>query len=437
MRSSSVLHVRGQVAALESHPAAGLVDEVDRLVGEVAVGDVAVGQVGGVDQCLVGVPDPVVVLVAGPEPVEDLDRVRHRRLGDLDGLEAPLQGRVLLEVLAVLLERGGAHGLQLAPGQHRLEDAGGVDGALGGAGADQGVDLVDEEDDVAPGADLLEHLLEALLEVSAVPGPRHQGTEVERVEVPVGQGVGHLAGDDALGEPLDDGGLAHARLADEHRVVLGAPGQHLHHPLDLGEPADDRVELALPGELGVVAPELVEDGRTTRRRFAAAGRPAAPRRVRRSGRFFALDTRQQLDDGLTDLLQLGAQLLQHLGGDALAFADQPEEDVLGADVVVAQLQRLAERKLEDLLGAGGERDVAAGGLGALADDLDDLVADGFQVDAHALERSGGDALALVDQPEEDVLGADVVVVQEPGFLLGEHHHPPGPVGEPLEHSLPP
>jgi hypothetical protein len=68
---------------------------------------------------------------------------------DLDRLEAALERGVLLDVLAVLVERGGADGLQLAAGQHRLEDAGGVDRALGGTGTDEGVHLVDEQDDVA------------------------------------------------------------------------------------------------------------------------------------------------------------------------------------------------------------------------------------------------------------------------------------------------
>jgi hypothetical protein len=42
-------------------------------------------------------------------------------------------------------------------------------------------------------------------------------------------------------------------------------------------------------------------------------------------------------------------------------------------------------------------------------------------------------LALVDQPEQEVLGADVVVVEEPGLLLGQDHDPPGPVGAALKH----
>ena len=61
---------------------------------------------------------------------------------------------------------------------------------------------------------------------------------------------------------------------------------------------------------------------------------------------------QQLDDLLADAGQVGAELDEHLRGDTFTLADQPEEDVLGADVVVAELERLAERELEDLLRAG-------------------------------------------------------------------------------------
>ena len=51
-------------------------------------------------------------------------------------LEAALERGVLLDVLAVLVERGGADHAQLAAGQHRLEHVAGVHRALGRAGAD-------------------------------------------------------------------------------------------------------------------------------------------------------------------------------------------------------------------------------------------------------------------------------------------------------------
>ena len=53
---------------------------------------------------------------------------------------------------------------------------------------------------------------------------------------------------------------------------------------------------------------------------------------------------------------------------------------------------------------------------------------------HEFERPRRDAVALVDQAEQDVLGADVVVVQQARLLLGEDDHPPGPVGEAFEHA---
>ena len=142
--------------------------------------------------------------------------------------------------------------------------------------------------------------------------------------------------------------------------------------------------------------------------------------------------RQQLDDLLAHAGQVGAELDEHLGGHALTLTDEAEEDVLGADVVVAELQRFAQRQLEDLLGPRGERDVARRRRTALPDDLFHLAADGLEADVQRLERFGGDAFALVDEAEEDVLGPDVVVVEQACFLLGEDYHPASPVSEAFE-----
>ena len=154
------------------------------------------------------------------------------------------------------------------------------------------------------------------------------------------------------------------------------------------------------------------------------------------GRLLALVAGEQLDDLLTDAVEVGPELHEDLGGDALTLADQAEQDVLGADVVVAELQGLAQRELEDLLGPRRERDVPARRLLALADDLLDLLAYGLQRDAERLQRLRRDALTLVDQAEEDVLRADVVVVEHPGLFLGQDDHPPRAIRKSLEHLVP-
>ena len=230
------------------------------LSGRKRDGDVAVGQGGGRDQRGVGDAHAVVHLVAVLEPAQDADGVLDRRLADQHLLEAALQRGVLLDVLAVLVERGGADHPQLAAGQHRLDHVAGVHRAFAGrAGADDGVQLVDERDDL-PGRvlDVVEDGLQPLLELAAVLRAGHHRTEVQRDDGLVAQALRHVAGDDALGQALDDRGLADAGLTDEHRVVLGATAQHLHDATNLVVAPDDRVELAFAGAGGQVGGVLLQ-----------------------------------------------------------------------------------------------------------------------------------------------------------------------------------
>ena len=145
---------------------------------------------------------------------------------------------------------------------------------------------------------------------------------------------------------------------------------------------------------------------------------------------------EHADDLVADLLGVGVEVEQDAGGDALVLAHEAEQDVLGADVVVAQRQRLAQRQLEDLLGARRERDLAGGDLLAGADDAHDLGADALDGDVEGLEDAGREALLLAEQAEQDVLGADVVVLERPRLFLGEDDDLTGSFCESLEHWLP-
>ena len=241
----------GHGVDLDAQLAGRLVDQVDGLVGQEAAGEVAVGQHAGRDEGRVLDADAVVDLVALLEPPQDGDGGLDRRLAHVDGLEPALEGGVLLHVLAVLVEGGGADHAQLAPGQHGLEHVGGVHGPLGRARPHDGVHLVDEGDDLALGVgDLLEDGLQPLLELAPVLGAGHHRAQVEGHDAAVLEPLGDVALDDAAGQALDDGGLAHARLADEDGVVLGAAGEDLDDPADLLVAADDRVELAVAGASG-------------------------------------------------------------------------------------------------------------------------------------------------------------------------------------------
>ena len=66
-----------------------------------------------------------------------------------DRLKAPLQRRVFLDAFPVLVERRRADAAKLAARERRLQQVRGVHRAFGGARADNRVQLVDEEDDLA------------------------------------------------------------------------------------------------------------------------------------------------------------------------------------------------------------------------------------------------------------------------------------------------
>ena len=176
------------------------------------------------------------------------------RLGDEDRLEPARQRRVLFDMLAILIERGGADAMQFAARQRRLEQVGRIHRAVGLAGADQGVHLVDEQDDPAFGrGDFLQHGFQPLLEFAAVFRARDQRAQIERQQLLVLQAFRHVAVDDAQRQAFDDRGLADAGLADQHRIVLGAAGQHLDGAADFLVAADHRIELAVARRLGQVA----------------------------------------------------------------------------------------------------------------------------------------------------------------------------------------
>ena len=393
----------------QTYAAGGFIDQIDRLVGQMAVGDVADAQVSGSLHGLVGDLDLVVLFVAAADAEQDVDRLLEGGLLHHDRLEAPLQGRVAFDVLAVLVERGRADALQLAPRQRWLEDVRRVDRALCCARADERVQLVDEQHRVVGVAQLFDDLLEALLELAAVLRAGDEAADVERQDTLVEQRLRHVAGDDALRKALGDRGLADARLADERGVVLGAARQDLDDALDLLLAADDRVDLARADCVGQVDAQLIHGGRLRR----ALGLRRGP-----GARALAEDA----NDLMAHLVQVHAQALQHAGGDALALAHQAQQQVLRADVVVAQATRFVDGEFDDALGARRQAHFTHDRAIAAADDELHGGPDLGQLDVHVLEDARGDAFTLPHQAEQQVFGADVVVVEALRLVLGKRQY---------------
>ena len=138
------IQLGGHGVDLRADHGAGLVHQVDGLIREEAVGDIPVAQRGGGDDGPVGDLHPVEHLIPLLQAAEDGDGVLHRWLVHHDRLEAPLQRGVFFDILPVLVQGGGPDAVQLAPGQHGLEQIARIHGALSLACPHNGVQLVDE-----------------------------------------------------------------------------------------------------------------------------------------------------------------------------------------------------------------------------------------------------------------------------------------------------
>ena len=121
-----------------------------------------------------------MALVAWAQRAQDRKRLLLRRLADGDGLKAALKRRVLFDIPPVLSKRRRADHAELSAPQRGLEDIRRVHRALGAARADDGVQLVKEQNDIALAPHLVKQCLHALLKLAAVLRPRDHRGEVER-----------------------------------------------------------------------------------------------------------------------------------------------------------------------------------------------------------------------------------------------------------------
>lgn len=386
----------GSDLLLDLHGRRGRVEQVDRLVGELAAGDIAVRQGDRGDHRLVADRDAVGLFVDLGEPAQHHDRVGLAGLVDLDRLEPALERRVLLEVFLVLGPGGGGDRAQLAARQRRLEQVGRVV-ARSAAGADQRVRLVDEQDDLPRrGLDLVDHRLEALLELALDAGAGLQRAEVEAQEVDVAQRVGHVAVGDRHGQALDQGALADARLADDDGVVLAAAPEDVDELADLEVAAEDRVDLAGPRRRG-------ERGRETLERLllGARGRARGGRTARGGGRG-QRGLRRGGHDLLEVLLQLAGRDVIELGEALAAVAaraiDELQQQVRAAQAGRAVVQRGDHPGVLDPLKYALAEDGAPGVAGL--DPLERLLYALDQRDPplpEALQDELGVAVGLVEQ----------------------------------------
>ena len=374
----------------DAHPGAGGVQHVHGLVRQLAAGQVAGGQLGGSHHRVVAQVDAVALLVDRCQAAQDGHRLADARFMQLHRLEAPGQRRILLEVLLVFAPGGGSDGAQLAARQRRLEQVGGVRAAGLATGADQGVRLVDEQDDrPRRGLHPVDHSLQTAFELALDAGAGLQQAEVQAAQLDAAQRLRHLAGDDAQGQALDQRGLADPGLADHDGVVLPPAGEDVDHLAQCGVAAQHRVELAGAGLGGEVV------GEARQRRFAARRRLAGC-----AGGLLAEGVVAQAFG-----VEPGQQRLVAGAGVAQGIAQQGEEQGGLVDLALPQIQAGGEQGvLQPLHQFAGEHRVARfAGLATRLQHAAQLAG----IHAGILQGAQQQAVGTLQQAEQQVFHQDL------------------------------
>ena len=208
------VHFGGHGVYLRPYHRRRLVHEVDSLVGQETVGDIAVRKGSRRHE-------RVVVNAHAVENFEPLFKsaqygngVLYRRLVYHNGLETAGEGGVLLDIFSVFVEGGRAYAVQFAARQKRLQKVARVHGSVGLARAHHGVQLVYEQQYSALGfRHFAQNGFQPLFKLAAVLRACNERAHVEGEQRFVFKPFGHVALDYSLGKSFGYRRLAHARFA--------------------------------------------------------------------------------------------------------------------------------------------------------------------------------------------------------------------------------
>ena len=231
---------------------AGLIHEVDGLVGQEAVADVLVAGPHRIFEGVLAIGDAMIDIVLMLQPLENLDGFVDGRLLDVDLLETAHDALALRHVAVVLLVGSGTNEADVASLEILLEHVGGIRSAIrASSGSYHVVNLVDIDDDIALLGSSVHHHLDAFLEVATILRSGKHLSDVHAVDAGSLEAVGHLILVDEFGKSEDEGCLSHTRLAHVQRIVFLGTAEHLYGAVEFFLAADERIVLVyLVGDAG-------------------------------------------------------------------------------------------------------------------------------------------------------------------------------------------
>ena len=392
---------QGRSIAAQGDEGAGFVDEVEGFVGESAVGEVANGKIDSEAQDVAGDLDFVVFFVAVSCALEDFHGFFDGGFIEEEGVEAAFEGGIFFDVFAVFDGCGCADTAKLSACKGGFEDIGSVEGSLVGfARADDGMEFIEEEDNLGMFAGFAHNHREAFFKVAAIAGACDEARERKLDEAASAQFFRDGIGDDALGESFDEGGFSNASFADDQGVIFEAAQEDLREAHQGIDAASEGRECSLFGKEGEIAAIAVDGGGIATRAEAGLGDLAA-------------------QEFIVQFLRIGSHLFKDFKGQAFSALEDGSEEVFLTHEVIIFFSCVAFGGFEGASASLGGEDLGIEGGVTKAEGVADGIADFFGFKIGIFEQSAGDATGAFGEADEEVRGANKILAKIFGFHEGD------------------
>ena len=200
----------------------------------------------------------MMLFVLRAQPFQNLDgifgigRIHNNRL------EAAFERGILLDILAVFVNRRRTNALEFTTGKRRLENIGSVKATFRTSSPNNRMEFIDKENHrIIDALEFHDKALHAFFELSTILSTGHHGGHVKRHHALVHQEFRNFLLDNLLRETFDNRRLTDTRFTDEGRIIFLATAKNLNQAFDFTATTNNRIKLTLLGKRRQVATEMI------------------------------------------------------------------------------------------------------------------------------------------------------------------------------------
>ena len=186
----------------------------------------------------------MVLLIILNDSSQNLNRLSNRRLIHADRLETTFKRGILFDILAVFGKGGCTDYLNFTTGKRRFENIRSAHRAFRVTSTDEGMYLIDKQDNITLCTDFVNQSFNAALKLSSELGTRNQCGHIQQIDFLIQQTERYISRNNLLSNSFRNCRFTDTGFTNQTGIILLTAGQNLFHPVNFLITTDNPVHLA-------------------------------------------------------------------------------------------------------------------------------------------------------------------------------------------------